>query len=273
MFLMCFGVQIMSFNKIMTFFAITTPICVVMRIIQIIFAIDFESGFYNIGYEKTGNLIMGIILVVAASLAIFCFNAYRSPEKLPAVNRPRFIGCFGLAVSLVFEALIEEYPVFMLGWQITLIKILGFVAALYFVALILGVFDKTQVSQMFHIVPVIYFIARIVFTFINISTLALISDNILLLAAYCLVLLFFCDYSKIYNQVSNDKTFRRILAFGLTGSMLCFIQSISYIVVNFFMGKNYTHTDFNANIVLLFSGIFILTFIISYFKNYNRRFK
>ena len=46
----------MKLNKIMAFFCIGLPICVCLRIFQIIFTIEFETGFYINEFETIGKV-------------------------------------------------------------------------------------------------------------------------------------------------------------------------------------------------------------------------
>ena len=101
--------------------------------------------------------------------------------------------------------------------------------------------------------------------FINTSSLAHISDNVLLLAAYCAVLIFFLNYAKLYNNIDNEKNFRKMLASGLVSASLSLTQSLPHIVVNIASGNKYLHVSHISNISVLLMGIFVLTFLVSHF--------
>ena len=102
-----------------------------------------------------------------------------------------------------------------------------------------------------------------------ISKLTLISDYMLLLAAFCYLLLFTLSFSKLYNNSNPERNFKFLLATGLGSASLCFTIAIPHIVFNLLNGFNYLHTSIFSNITLLFLGIFIIVFLISYFSRKN----
>ena len=116
----------------------------------------------------------------------------------------------------------------------------------------------------------IYLIVRAIITFINVSSLAVISDNIILIVAYCLLMLFFANFARLYNNLGNESTFRKILAFSLTSAVCCLVQSVGFFVVNLILTEDYLHTDKTANFVLLFFGLFVIAFTYSYFTRAKR---
>lgn len=263
----------MSLNKIFAFFGITLPVCVVLRIVQILFMINFENGFYHKNLEIYGNAVMVIIFIAAAALVYFCLNAYQSPEKKLKSNLPIKALSLLFSAVLLLELAVEGYPDYISPWQVSLAEILNVAAIIYFLTLAFNLFQKFSLPNIIHIVPVIYLIYKIIINFINIATLALISDNILLLASYCTALVFFLEISKTYNDVTVDKTFRYVLASGLVAPLFCFTQSIAYFMVNIIRDNTYTHTDLISNLSLLVLGIFVLVSTFYYFKKKNKRYK
>jgi hypothetical protein len=126
-------------------------------------------------------------------------------------------------------------------------------------------FAKIRVVSLLHIVPFLYVAVRAIFTFVTISSLALISDNILLMAGYCLLMLFFINYGKLYNKLDTELNFRKILATGLTASLVCVTESIPYFLVNIFSAEQYLHADICVVITALAFGIFTTVFTVSHF--------
>ncbi len=266
----------MKLNKIMTFFYIGLPICVILRMIQIAFTIDFESGFYNEGYTNYGNAIMFVFGLFCAALMFFSFKAFESPEKPPKVNALLTVAGLFTACALLYEVGYEVLPSLMLPWQIMVVKVAGIITAAYFVVFALKAKLDIKLPEIIHIIPLVYMIARTIFTFINISSLAIISDNILIMTSYCFAILFFINYAKLYNGLDNERNFRKILATGLCAVVTSLTQSASYFVINFVSETQYTHTDTVTNLTLLGIGLFALAFLVSHFsvnESYKRRYK
>lgn len=267
----------MKFNKIMFFFAIGLPISIILRIMQIIFTIDFESGFYFENIAAYGKGITVVIALVCVLAAFFAHQSYRSPEAPPKDNVWLSVSSVMLGLALIYEVFTEIFSSMTPLWQAAVIKLFGIVTAFYFIFFAVKGKIKFNISPLVHIIPAVYFILRTMLTFITISSLALISDNIFIMSAYCTSLLFFINFAKLYNNVGNERSFRKLLAMGLAATTLCLSQAVSYFAVNLLSAVKYTHTTFSVNLMLLFTGIFILVFLIRHFyvfeTLYKRRFK
>ena len=257
----------MRLSKILTFFCIGTPICIALRIFQIIFTIEYETGFYNNENQVIGKIISFAIFVFCALLAYFCYKYYKSPENPPKPNIFMSIASVGLAVITIAQAFFDSGNGLEANWQVLLIRALGIITAIYFVAF--AFLKYIKILPILHIVPCIFMIVRTAFVFINISALAHITDNILLIATYCVVMIFFVNVAKLYNDIDIEKNFKKLLASGLVSGSLCLIQSISHIFVNITSQNAYLHVSHIANISTLLMGVFVFVFIISHFSKNN----
>jgi hypothetical protein len=263
--LMFFGVNRMKLNKIMAFFCIGLPICVSLRIFQIIFTIEFETGFYLNEFKTLGKLILAAILVFCAFLWLYSSRYYKSLEKPPEYNMLLSITAVGLAVVTVAQAFMENTYLFTFSWQSSLIKIVGVITALYFLLYAAKYYINFKFPSLLHIIPCVFMILRTAFIFINTSAIAHISDNVLILASYCAVMVFFVNFAKLYNNIDIEKNFKKLLSSGLVSAVLCFTQSIGHFIINFASGDKYLHVSHVANISVFFMGIFVIVFIITHF--------
>lgn len=255
----------MKLNKIMTFFCIGLPICVCLRIFQIIFTIEFETGFYINEFETIGKMILAVIIIFCLLLWWFSSKYYKSLEKPPEYNSMLSLTATGLAIVTVAQAFFENGYFFTFAWQAALIKVVGIITAAYFVAFALRHYISFKFSSILHIIPCVFMILRTAYIFINTSALAHISDNILLLVVYCSVMVFFVNFAKLYNGIDIEKNFKKLLSSGLVSSVLCFTQSIPHIVINIASNNKYLHVSHATNISVLFMGLFVIVFIITHF--------
>lgn len=255
----------MKLNKIMTFFCIGLPICVCLRIFQIVFTIELETGFYVNQFATIGKIISAVIFGFCALLCYFAFKYYKAPENPPKQNIVLSVVSIGLAAATILQAFGESNYVLTFSWQVWLIRLLGVMATAYFVMYAVKYYIDFKFPPILHIIPCLFMIVRTAFIFINTSSLAHISDNVLLLAAYCAVLIFFLNYAKLYNNIDNEKNFRKMLASGLVSASLSLTQSLPHIVVNIASGNKYLHVSHISNISVLLMGIFVLTFLVSHF--------
>lgn len=255
----------MKLNKIMMFFCVGLPVCVTLRILQIIFTIEFETGFYLNQFETVGKLIFVIIFGFCALLWWFSSKYYKSIENPPEYNMLLSVTAIGLAVVTVAQAFMEESYIFTFAWQSTAIKVVGSLTAAYFVCYALRYYINFKLPPVLHIIPCLFMVLRTAFIFINTSALAHISDNVLLLTAYCAVMVFFVNFAKLYNNIDIEKNFKKLLSSGLVSAVLCFTQSLSNFVINFASGNKYLHVSHVANTSVLFMGLFVMVFIVTHF--------
>ncbi len=256
----------MNFKKIMLFFYIGLPVCTALRVLQIIKTVEYENGFF-VSEQRVFGIALTVVTSLVCAVVAFCGNkAYKCPEKLPKNNALLSVFSLLTAISLFAEAFYQAFPITVAPWQMGVIRLVTVAAAFFFAALSLNGFFGLRISPMVHIIPIIYVVIKTIFTFISVSSLALISDNILLMAGYCLLMLFFINYGKLYNSVADGRNFCKISSTGLMASLVCVSQSAAYFIVNIISAQKYLHSDTNINFTLFFMGVFVLLFVLSYFR-------
>lgn len=255
----------MSFKKILLLFLISLPVCVAARIFGIVYATEYETGFSVSGREVINYAVIALIAVVCVALAFFSFKAYKNPEKPPRTKALLSVLAMVVVCGLLREVIFENMPQTMLAWQVLLLKFTTVICAIYFVVFAVQGMVGFKLPALLHAIPCIYAIIKTIFTFINISSLALISDNILLVASYCLLMFFFINYGKLYNGLGKEKGFRKLAATGLPAATLCITQSLSVILVNAFSVKPYLHSDSGVMWAIFGIGLFIIGFLYEYF--------
>ncbi len=259
----------MKYSKIILFFGITLPASILMRFLQILFTVDATTGFFKNEYNKMGFYLLVVILAACACLAVICFTGHRNPEHPPKMNPVLSISSCLLAVVTFIELFSGSFPRMVMKWQLVLLVITGIAASVYFAVYGLSSLIKYKLPPLSAVIPAIYFIVKIICTFTSISSLALISDNIMLLSVYCVAMLFFLCFGKLYNSIDNEYNFRKLMASGLVAVVLCLTQAIPHFVINIFTDNVYLHTSNIANLSVLCLGIFIAVFTFSHFSLSN----
>ncbi len=262
----------MKFNKIMTVFLIALPVCIAARVLQILFVTEYQNGFFLSDLKVWGITATVLVALACVSLFFCAFKAYKSPETPPENNIVLSLLGICVAVALIFEAANQTFSATVPAWQISIIRAVTILCAIYFLVFSVSYFVNIKIAPAVHIIPIIYAVAKTIFTFITISSLALISDNVFLMAGYCLLMLFFINYGKLYNGLDSELNFRKILATGLASSLVCITQSAGYLLANAFGRVEYFHTDRNVIWTMLVLGLFILGFVLSHFsENTNEK--
>ena len=259
----------MKYGKIMLFSGIALAVSLVMRLLQIIFTVDTSTGFFKTEYTAAGYYLMVMTAVICAATAFICFTSHRSPARPPRTNAFMSAASFLMVPAIFIELYAESFSGTVMVWQNTLLVLTGIAAAVYFTVFGFTAFADIRMPQLLAVLPAIYFIMRIICSFTSISSLALITDNIFLIAAYCVSLVFFLCFGKLYNGIVTDNSFRKLFASGTVAAILCFTQSVPHIIVNIATSNGYQHTSNAANYALLITGVFIAVFILSHFSVSN----
>ncbi len=255
----------MKLNKIMLFFYTALSVSVVLRFLQLYFTVDPKTGFFLIENEAFGYILLTIILLCVLLVAIFSYMVFRQPDNLPKGNIFTTISSLTLSGAVLFEMLTQKITLTTVIWQLAVLRICSVATAIFFIFYAICPIIKIRIPKIATIVPVTYLIIKIIFDFTSISKLALISDNIILIAVYCVCLLFFLNFAKLYNDTDEEKCFKYVLCSGLSAIVLSFTNSIPNILINIISKNSYMHISMSSNITILFLGMFILSFLISYF--------
>lgn len=259
----------MKYKKIILFFCIALPLSVLMRMLQLYYTVELKTGFYKPEYQNAGLYLLLVILAFCAVTAVLSFTSHRNPEHPPRVSPPLTAASLLMAAAVCYELLHEVWSASVKQWQITLLILTGLGTVFFFIYYAVSPYISVKIPRLCAALPVVYYILRIICSFTAISSLALISDNILVTAAYCLILLFMLSFAKLYNGLDTEYNFRKLLAFGLVSVILCATQSIPHIMINISTNGGYSHTSNAANISILAAGIFIAVFIFSHFSARN----
>ncbi len=258
----------MKQKKIMLFFFMALPISLILRLLQLCFTIETNTGFYINETKNFGPIILLVILLCTLSVAIFSWQTYIRPNNPPKTTKIMSISSFALSLSVFAELIFNNSPI-SIQWQSTLLKLLSLATVAYFILYGLTPYIKVKIPEIASSITVLYIIIRMICDFTTISKLALISDNILLIFSYCSVLTFFLNFTKLYCNTVNDKTFKVILSSGLVSVILCFTNSIPNLLINIFSKTDYHHSSLFSCVTFLLLGIFILSYILSYFSKNN----
>ena len=253
----------MKSNKIMILYFAALPISLGLRFLQLWFTIEPETGFYIPESQGMGTLLTILILLCSLSVALFSRLTYKQPDRLPTGNLWLSIASLLLAAGITFETYFSDLSLPILGWQSILLKVASVGAAIYFLFFAISPLFKFEIKPIFSTLPVIYSIIRLICDFTLVSKLAIISDNIILIAVYSISMLFFLNFAKLYNGIEDDKNYKKILSYGLTLSVLSFTCSVpNLIFASIFYG--FDHISIYTNISVLILGIFDTAFVFSF---------
>lgn len=259
----------MKTKTITASFFVFLVLSVISRFIQILYTVDYTTGFFKSSSKNFGISLSLVTVIACVVCAIFAFKVYKKPENAPKQNFILELSSLAFAIVLGVELFTEKLSVRILPWQQLGLKIFGLLTVVYFAIFAFCSTSKLNKIRILSIVPIVYFLMRLICAFITVSSLSIISDNVLLIASYCLIVLFMLNFAKLYNGIETDTNFRKLLATGLTCGLITFTKAVPNIVLNLIKPNFYTRTQLISSISLLFCGLFILVFVFSYFSKKN----
>ena len=262
----------MNIKRILICFFAALPVCVAMRFFQITNTIDFENGFFIPQKETLGYLLLVGMLVACAAMAVVSFTGVKKFSPLPKTNWLLGLSSGFVAGRLFVELFGEVMSFAMPAWQVLVVKFVTVITAVYFTLVLLDGLFKIKIPPMFHVIPAIYAVTKTIFTFINISALSVISDNVLLMASYCVLMLFFINYARIFNEIDTQKSIKKVVGYGFVAVILCITSSLPIIIINLTSSNKYLHSNISVGNTLFTIGCFIAVFLCEYFYNaYNKK--
>lgn len=248
----------MKFKKSTLIIWAAVILAFILRTLQIFCTIDQSTGFFIMEKSAFGTFLMVavvVLCVVAAFVARFCDF---QPNNCVESDKFTAIVSGIVAISLFYEAFNEKFVFANTTWQAMAMKTVGFLTATYFAAMLFSAFYSFKIPDYYHILPAIYMVIRIICSFIGIGSLSLITENIFLIASYCVLLLFFISYAadKCEVYISGASLYMRsVLAF-----MLCLVTALPNLIVNAVSSGNYLHTPLASQVVLTAITLFIAVF-------------
>lgn len=265
---MPFGSVVMKYKHIMLVFGASAVISLYLRLKQQLTTID-ERGFVISAYTSDNFfLLIGILGLLAASVVSGCLTR-RCPMRSPKVNF--LLGSVSAILGgwMIFDSVTVSSPASVPAWQSVIMGILGVVSGVLFIAYGATCVVEFKIPRLAFIIPVFYWMMRLIWVFTALNTLALTTEHILLLLNCSAILIFMLQYAKLLNVVERDKSYKRIQVVGIASVLL----SVDYALANLlleFMGKRVSHNEgASSEILILLTALFIFVFMTSYFNQNN----
>ena len=257
----------MKFRHIMYFFLITLPLCVLLRTLQLIFTIEGTTGFIKRQYN---GISIGILVVIIAAIAVVSVTA-------ASVNRPPYdrhnmrpgLALFSIALGVAF---IYELTQFVGEVNVNLLQnfvfiVLCFLSALFFMAYGITNVYYFKLPPILFVIPVLYSVAKLVVSFISVSAIALITDNVFMLLANSAILIFMLEFAKYANNINDEVNYKKLLASGISAVILCFTSTIPQLITSAITKSQIVHASVASIFTTIFIGLFILSFLVSFYSD------
>ncbi len=245
------------------FLLVATVSAIIMRTVMSFFIIDASSGFI-----KSENLAVAIFIIIVLLLAagVVCFFAASENIK---IKKPEFKGIFPLISSILLGAtlIISAFLPSMLPiWQKSLEMFLALAFGIYLILYALTDIIKITLPDILSVIPVVYWLVKLVNTFTTYSALSNTFDNIFEIFTLCSLLFFFLSLSKSLSLEPDAKNIKTLNAASYLACFMAFSCSVPKAIV-ILTNNGWMLGDNKSFLILLLTGVYILTFILSNTKN------
>lgn len=178
-------------------FAFSVLIGVTLRTFMLAFTVEYKSGFIKSQYTFL-VVFMTILMLIAAALVFFCsYYQKRKNLKLPvSSNVISGVAEAVMAVAILYEAFFSSILSYISGIQFTLHKVASLVSAAALIYMCVCRFTKNQFPKIITLIPVVFWIIRVITVFTEFATLATVTDTVFETVSMCLALVAFLNFSK-----------------------------------------------------------------------------
>ncbi len=260
----------MKYKSIMTFFCVSLPICILLRTLQLVFTIDGKTGFVKQGFEEISFAITVIIFIVIAASSAFGAFVKKIKRRECKINPFMSVVSISLAVVTIVEAAVVELGGGLTNIMSSVLLLLGAVTAGVFLLYGIQAMGAFKLPGFVYIIPIAYWVLKLVFVFSRISSLALISDNVFLMFSYCAMLVFMLEFGKDEIGMYKDGIHKGLLISSIAACMLSFVISVPSLIALAIGTLEVLHENIYALFTALFSGLFLFVYILSCFAAQKR---
>lgn len=247
-------------------FIAALAVTILLRILELVFFINPTTGFYYSGLSAFSFVTVFSLLIF---VAFYCLIVYLNPPRYKGAGELSFLNVIGAVIC--FAGFICDLIIKLCsnnGVSI-LYVIFSIMAIVFFGAQIGYSASGTGVMPILCFLPIPYWIYMLISFFIEITDMAIISENLYRLASIILMLISFTLLAKVMCYVNFRKNTRRLTIIGLTTATVIGISNVAEYLLVIFNKSNVLHYSELPDTTLFLSAIYLVIFILSLNKKDN----
>lgn len=256
----------MRLRHIISLLLFTSALCVFLRTEQLTYTLESETGFVKPQYSAQNTAILIAVFFAVVVMGIIASAVKVTKKNFKIVGARMFLPSILLAISYVCDGINFLSLQSVFGWQNILSSALGILSAVFFVAYGAQAVFGFKINGTYFIVPVIYSLFNLISIFVSTATIAIISDNILVLLTKSAQLLFMLEFAKTANGIGNTKNHKKFAAIGAVAAMLSLISSLPQIIILITGGAYRLHQGLSSVIADCLTSVFIIVLLTFYFR-------
>lgn len=226
----------MNFRKAIILLCFAAPICALFNTLVMFFTIEHSSGFFRTGYGSLAALMLGAtaLLVFLSSFSFSKIKRQTAPSYWVYVHS---LCSFALGVCLIAEAFKSNPLVGTSEALFSAIRIFGILSGVVFLVLTTENMLSVKAPQLIYVIPVIYYILKIISAFISYAAVATIPETALELFSICATLIFALSFAKMKNGIKNKKGKSISLPVSIICALVILTQIAPY-AANYFLKED-----------------------------------
>lgn len=240
-------------------------LCVPIRIWQYLYLIDPQTGFYMHDHFTVG--LLAILLLVAAVLITVFTLREKNLMETPMQYGTKALGVTYILLSGCMTYSCVQKVLLLIGTTKTtkdiIYAVITLLCALSFIVLaFLFIAGKTQntLTRILLIVPVVWSIGVLWNTFIGYQTILTISEHLLEIIAFILIVLYNLSFAFVVSGFGGASHQKRMVIYGCIGAIFCVLNAVAKIYISL-----KTHTNVSeimpTYLLYLSFGIFMIVSI------------
>lgn len=258
----------MKYRHTMIVFGLSLPVCVLLRVMQLIFTIDNNTGFIKQQYTSISTLITVIVCAAAVSVGLLAVFTNEITKNAKMYRPSVAATCMLLGGMFIFQTVASLSNLSSNAWYNILLIFLSLASA--FVFLLYGVKNVSdyQIPPMVLVVPVVYFVVKLISVFVSTSALALVTENIFLIFTNSVLLWFVFEFACFENEIGDTlQKPTRLFASGLSAIVLCASNSVPKLIQIACYKIQITRVDIAEILLNISLALFIFSYITGNFIN------
>lgn len=256
----------MKHRHALMLFGITLPICVLLRTIQMIFTIDSKTGFIKQQYSAVGITITVVICAAVASIGLLTATIDGKKQNQKQVRPVIAIASALTSGMFVYQTVAGLTQQRGGAWYDMLLVLLAFASAVVFLAYGFKNIYDYKMPPIMLIVPVLYYIVKLISVFVSTSALSLVTENVFLIFTCSVLLWFMFEFACFENEIGDsNKRPKRLFASGLAAVLLCAVTSLPKFIFAAVSDARLSGGDIAAALLNVSIGIFVFVYIVCNF--------
>ncbi len=225
---------------------------IAVRTIMLLFIIDPVSGFIYTDYASPSIGLIAVLIAAAVSVFALTLFAKKNRDKTASLKTiPFYVASAVMAAAIGYETFLSPLLSKSNAMQSTLLYLLSAGAIAAFIIITVFGFLKKEYHPAITLLPVVFWIMRLIIVFTDFSTISTISETVIETFSMCLTLVTFLFFSKLECGRVNPKHYTLVAATALLNAYVCAIGSMPRIFAGLLSMQQPTH----MNIIPAFTGL------------------